>query len=73
MSNHEKIDSVEFPSRNLGATKSFFKKALRWEFTDYGPEYTSFTNQGIHGGFYKSNKKRLRKTAVHSLFFTVRI
>jgi predicted enzyme related to lactoylglutathione lyase len=59
MSKHEKIDYVELPSRDLEATKSFLKKAFGWEFTDYGPEYSSFTNQGINGGFYKSEKKSI--------------
>ena len=25
-----------------------------WSFQDYGPDYTAFSNQGIDGGFYKS-------------------
>jgi predicted enzyme related to lactoylglutathione lyase len=25
-----------------------------WEFVDYGPEYTAFSNAGIDGGFFKS-------------------
>jgi predicted enzyme related to lactoylglutathione lyase len=54
MNNHEKIDYVEFPARNLEATKAFFSKAFSWSFQDYGPEYTSFSNSGITGGFYKA-------------------
>ncbi|MEX0724539.1 MAG: VOC family protein [Gracilimonas sp.] len=69
MSNHEKIDYVEFPSQNLGDTKSFFEKAFGWEFTDYGPEYSSFANQGIHGGFYKSNKKATTKNGSALIIF----
>ncbi len=56
MSNHEKIDYVEFPASNLKATKTFFSKAFGWVFTDYGPEYCDFTGQGLNGGFYKSEK-----------------
>ena len=26
-----------------------------WSFEDYGPDYTAFSNQGIDGGFYKSD------------------
>lgn len=51
---HEKINYVEFPSRDLDATKSFFQSAFNWTFTDYGPEYTAFSNEGLDGGFFKS-------------------
>ena len=54
MANHEKINYVEFPAGNLEATKAFFMKAFGWTFEDYGPEYTSFNNSGIAGGFYKA-------------------
>ena len=55
MHDHEKINYVEFPSKNLEATKSFFTSAFGWSFTDYGPEYTAFSNEGIDGGFFKSD------------------
>jgi predicted enzyme related to lactoylglutathione lyase len=54
MDHHDKIDYVEFPARNLAATKAFFIKAFDWSFQDYGPEYISFTDAGIAGGFYQS-------------------
>lgn len=54
MDNHEKINYVEFPARDLEATKSFFMKTFGWSFEDYGPEYISFDNSGIAGGFYKA-------------------
>lgn len=53
---HEKINYLEFPSRDLGKTKAFFTEALGWEFTDYGPEYAAFANAGIDGGFYQTDK-----------------
>ncbi len=52
---HEKIDYVEFPSTNIEATKAFFATAFGWSFTDYGPDYTAFSNQGVDGGFYRSD------------------
>lgn len=55
MSEHEKINYVEFPSGDLEATKSFFKDVFGWSFQDYGPEYTAFSNAGLEGGFYKSD------------------
>lgn len=55
MHEHEKIDYVEFPAKNLGATKSFFQAVFGWSFVDYGPDYTAFSGQGLDGGFYKSD------------------
>ncbi|GAA4363895.1 VOC family protein [Kangiella marina] len=48
------INYVEFPAKDLTATKQFFEKAFGWRFTDYGPEYTAFTESGLEGGFYQS-------------------
>ena len=56
MNVHEKINYVEFPARDIEATKSFFEKAFSWVFTDYGPEYSAFEGQGLDGGFFKSDK-----------------
>jgi len=55
MSKHEKINYLEFPAKDINATKSFFKNVFSWEFVDYGPEYISFSNAGIDGGFFKAN------------------
>ena len=51
---HEKIDYVEFPAKDIAATKEFFSTVFGWSFVDYGPDYTSFANEGLNGGFYKS-------------------
>ena len=55
MNGHEKINYVELPAKNLQATKDFFSKAFGWSFQDFGPEYSAFSNQGINGGFFKSD------------------
>jgi uncharacterized protein len=55
MNQHEKINYVEFPARNLAGTKAFFEKAFGWSFTDYGPTYTAFSGEGLDGGFYKAD------------------
>jgi hypothetical protein len=55
MSEHGKISYVEFPAKDMNATKSFFKTVFGWEFKDYGPDYTAFANQGLGGGFYRSD------------------
>ena len=52
---HETIDYVEYPARDLQASKAFFTKAFDWHFTDYGPDYSAFNRNGIEGGFYHSD------------------
>lgn len=56
MSHHEKINYVEFPSKNIIKTKKFFTEAFGWSFTDYGPAYTAFANAGLNGGFFLSDQ-----------------
>lgn len=54
MSMHEKINYVEFPAKDLVATKAFFAEVFSWSFEDYGSDYMAFSNAGLEGGFYKS-------------------
>ncbi len=56
MNQHEKIDYVEFPSKDLQKTKTFFSDVFGWSFEDFGPEYTAFSNAGLAGGFFKSDQ-----------------
>ena len=55
MNQHEKINYVEFPAKDLDATKTFFQSVFGWSFVNYGPEYTAFENQGLDGGFFQSD------------------
>lgn len=54
MNEHEKINYVEFPAKDIEAAKSFFGDVFGWSFVDYGSEYTAFSNEGLDGGFFKS-------------------
>lgn len=56
MNEHERINYLEFPSRDLAATKHFFTCVFNWSFTDYGAEYTAFSSEaaGLDGGFYQA-------------------
>ena len=54
MSQHEKINYVEFPAKDLDAVKAFFGAVFGWSFVDYGPDYSSFSDAGLDGGFYRS-------------------
>jgi uncharacterized protein len=56
MSNSEnnfRIDYVEFPATDIEATKRFYAGAFGWKFEDYGPDYTSFHEGRLGGGFTK--------------------
>ncbi len=48
-----RIDYIELPATDVQKTKEFYVKAFGWKFTDYGPEYTSFEDGRLTGGFHK--------------------
>ena len=45
------IDYVELPATDIAATKQFYSAAFGWKFEDYGPNYTSFHDGRLAGGF----------------------
>jgi hypothetical protein len=47
MNEHEKINYVEFPAKNIEATKAFFTEVFGWSFEDFGPDYTAFADEGL--------------------------
>jgi predicted enzyme related to lactoylglutathione lyase len=49
--NHNQIDYVEFPAQDVAAVKQFYASVFGWQFTDYGPTYTSFSDGRLSGGF----------------------
>jgi len=55
MNEHEKINYVEFPAKDIEKSKDFFSTVFGWSFVDYGPEYSAFSNEGLDGGFFKSD------------------
>ncbi|MGD8415373.1 MAG: VOC family protein [Candidatus Latescibacterota bacterium] len=44
------IDYIEFPVTDMQASKAFYASVFGWEFTDYGPEYASFSDANVDGG-----------------------
>ena len=56
MNKHEKINYIELPTNDISKTKEFYRAVFGWDFTDYGPDYTAFSNAGIDGGFYQSER-----------------
>ena len=55
-SNDRRIDYIEFPATDLARTKDFYVRVFGWKFTDYGPDYTSFEDGRIAGGFWTAEK-----------------
>jgi uncharacterized protein len=51
--NDRRIDYIEFTTTDVEATKRFYTSVFGWKFTDYGPEYTSFEDGRLAGGFSK--------------------
>ncbi|MCW9705410.1 VOC family protein [Fodinibius salsisoli] len=45
------IDYIEFGATNIEELKRFYNTILGWQFTDYGPTYTSFHDGQLGGGF----------------------
>lgn len=50
------IDYIEFPSKDLVATKQFYSDIFGWTFEDYGPAYISFSDGRLTGGFFEAKE-----------------
>ena len=66
---HEKINYLEFPVKDLIKTKAFFEQVFEWTFQDFGDEYTAFSGAGIDGGFFKSEQCSLTKEGAALVVF----
>ena len=53
-----RIDYIEIDATDIPATKRFYSDCFGWKFTDYGPDYTSFEDGRITGGFRKADAAR---------------
>lgn len=51
--NENQIDYIELPAGNIGAAKQFYGTVFGWTFEDYGPDYTTFFDGRLAGGFTK--------------------
>ena len=45
------IDYIELPASKMADTKRFYGTVFGWTFEDYGPNYTSFSDGRMAGGF----------------------
>jgi predicted enzyme related to lactoylglutathione lyase len=48
---HNRIDYIELAARDIAAIKRFYENVFGWKFEDYGPDYTSFNDGRLSGGF----------------------
>jgi predicted enzyme related to lactoylglutathione lyase len=48
-----RINYIEFPATDIEAMKRFYSDVFGWVFQDYGPDYTSFHDGSLAGGFTK--------------------
>lgn len=69
MSKHETINYLELPAIDIPATKAFFEEVFNWTFTDYGEEYTAFSEDRLEGGFYKSDKQSSTENGAALIIF----
>ena len=56
-SEHDRrIDYIEFSVKSVPDAKQFYGGAFGWTFEDYGPEYASFADGRLSGGFQTAAK-----------------
>jgi uncharacterized protein len=49
-----RIDYIELSVTDVAAAKRFYGEVFGWRFEDYGPDYTSFADGRLTGGFSKA-------------------
>ena len=49
--NDRRIDYIEFTVRDVAEAKLFYGDVFGWNFEDYGPDYASFNDGRLSGGF----------------------
>lgn len=53
---NNQIDYAELPVIDIARTKEFFTTVFGWKFEDYGPDYTSFFDGRLGGGFNRERR-----------------
>ena len=55
MDTENKIDYIEIPAKDPAVAREFFEKLFGWAFEDFGPDYLSFSDGRMLGGFYRAD------------------
>ena len=54
---HDKrLDYIEFPTIDIEVAKAFYTAVFGWSTQDYGPDYSSFEDGRLTGGFRKEDE-----------------
>lgn len=59
---HHRMDYVEFRVSGTAPVRGFYEKVFGWKMTDYGPEYTSFKDGRLAGGFDATGQESTQGT-----------
>lgn len=51
-----RVDYVEIPFTDLNKARAFFEALFGWEFQEWGPDYYSFNDGRLDGGFRRSDE-----------------
>ena len=51
----KRINYIEIPVTDIAESKRFYGEAFGWKFVDYGPDYSSFNDGNLDGGFRKES------------------
>lgn len=54
----QKLAYLELPASSTAAMKAFYGGLFGWTFQDWGPDYTAFSESGVHGGFNAGDDHR---------------
>jgi len=54
MQAENRIDYIEIPVTDPGRARDFFAELMGWEFQEWGPDYISFSDGRLNGGFRRS-------------------
>jgi predicted enzyme related to lactoylglutathione lyase len=54
----QRIDYIELSVTDVAVAKGFYGAAFGWRFEDYGPDYASFADGRLSGGFTKAGAVR---------------
>ena len=68
----KQIDYIEIPATDLEKAKAFFGALMGWEFQDWGPDYVSFNDGRLDGGFRRSDEPA-PATGVLVVFFSTNL
>jgi predicted enzyme related to lactoylglutathione lyase len=55
MQAENRIDYIEIPVTDPARARDFFAELMGWEFQDWGPDYISFNDGRLAGGFRRSD------------------